>query len=631
MNTKHGQRNSIRRRTGRQIRKQRKGFLLILVLLVVSIATLAALNFSRSMLISRETAMISNGRLQARMAAESGAQSVRLFLAYPRLTRTEMGGTWSNDMFYARNVIPDVDPKRRANFTIVSPALDELGNFTGFRFGLQNESAKLNLNTLAQLDALASSGDLGAAAVGDLGGAAGAVAGELASAATETVATSLATNLLLALPGMTEEISDAILDYLDEDEEPRPLGAEFSDYYQLLQPAYKPKNGPLDSIEQLLQVRGVTPALLFGYDENRNGVLDQAELSKLNSGIQPGLMPGQIAVADPNAVPPPPLGWAPYLTLHSLEKNVASDGSERININGDDLQLLYDDLVAVLNNELWASFIVAYRVSGQSGNGGTSPLMKLASMSAADANPDGALGTQLDGLAAVPTPQGGDGGTPVPWDSSALAQFDLTQAGAVKFTQVLDLIDATVTLQQGNTTVTYSSPFTSFPLDMANSNPVLMDLLTTVDAPAVPGRINIMECPREILAGIPGLTDEIVEEIIAARNDGSDSESRKYETWLMIEGYVTMDEMRAILPLVTCGGDVFKAQIIGYLEGESAFSRIEAIVSGAGEVPEILFFRKMDHLSRGFDIATLGQRFDAGMSGMGTTIPGTAGAMGGMQ
>ncbi len=603
--------SSRRKRQG-----QRPAFLLVLVLLVVSIASLASLNFSRSMLYSHEVARLSNGRLQARMCAESGAQAVRLFLAYPRLTREQMGGTWSNDLFYARNIIPSMDPSQRGNFTIVSPAMDEMGNLSSIRFGLQNESAKLNLNTLAQLDALASSGDLDSAALGDMAGAAGeagAALTGLASAATEEVATSLATNMLMALPGMTAEIADAIMDFLDEDDEPRPLGAEFSDTYQMMQPPYRPANGTLNSIEQLLHVRGVTPALLFGYDENRNGLLDQAEMTKMSSGIQPGMMPGQtMIVTDPNALPPPPLGWAPYLTLHSLEKNVAADGTERININGDDMQLLYDELVAVLGNETWASFIVAYRYGGVSGNGGTSPLMKLASMSAAEADPDGALGSQLDSLSAASGGAAGEGGAQAqPWDSSMLSQFDLTQAGSIKFGQVLDLIDATISVQQGDTSVSYSSPFTSMPLDLANSSPILMDLLTTVDSPVVPGRVNIMECPREILQGIPGLTDEIVEEILAARNDGSVSETRKFETWLAIEGYITMDEMRALLPLITCGGDVFKAQIVGYLEGESAYSRIEVIVSGAGQVPEILFYRKMDHLQRGFEITTLGQRFDA--------------------
>ena len=37
-------------------------------------------------------------------------------------------------------------------------------------------------------------------------------------------------------------------------------------------PPYAPRNGPLGSIEELLLVRGVTPALLFGADLNRNGV-----------------------------------------------------------------------------------------------------------------------------------------------------------------------------------------------------------------------------------------------------------------------------------------------------------------------------------------------------------------------
>ncbi len=109
-----------------------------------------------------------------------------------------------------------------------------------------------------------------------------------------------------------------------------------------MQPSYRPTNGPIASIEQLLLVRGVTPQLLFGYDQNRNGVLDGSEQSQMLMGA-PGGMPGQLPTAtatDPGASQPSPLGWAPYLTLHSQEKNVASDGTPRININQDDLQAL---------------------------------------------------------------------------------------------------------------------------------------------------------------------------------------------------------------------------------------------------------------------------------------------------
>ncbi len=137
-----------------------------------------------------------------------------------------------------------------------------------------------------------------------------------------------------------------------------------------------------------------------------------------------------------------------------------------------------------------------------------------------------------------------------------------------------------VTINGPAGSVTYASPMSSLPLDLANSTPQLMDYLTTVSATAIPGRINIMECPQEIMRGIPGLTDEMVDQIIEARADGSDSPTREFESWVAVEGILSMDEMRAILPLVTCGGDVFKAQIVGYVEGGAAFSRIEAIISG---------------------------------------------------
>ncbi|MEZ6078661.1 MAG: type II secretion system protein GspK [Pirellulaceae bacterium] len=630
---KLSRRSAIGYRTmGRQ-----SGFILLLVLVVVAIASLAALTFSRSMLITHEAARISTGQLQTRMCAESGAQAVRLMLAYPHTERLGMGGTWDNAaMFQAINVIPDSDPARRAHYTIISPSLDEAGYYTGLRYGLQNESAKLNLNALAQLDALASAGTMAAAAIGGgaLGGAtSGAGSGlgssmsSLASQADDGTSPSMASGMLMALPGMTEDVADAILDWLDEDEEPRPMGAEFDDYYLHLPSPYTPNNGPIESIEQLLLVRGVTPQLLFGYDENRNGVLDAAESTRMSRGTPAGSAPGSLPTmsSDPNIAPPPPLGWAPYLTLQSLEKNVAADGTQRVNINSDDMELLAEDLSTVLQSEDWSSFILAYRYGGKPGGAGTSPLLALASMAAADSEQtDGALGAQLQGLNNAAQGNSGAGNTgaggsqvdsapPPRWTADQISSIDLTQTGSVKFNQVLDLIDATVTINGSAGAVTYASPLSSLPLDLANSTPQLMDYLTTVDAPAIPGRINIMECPQEILRGIPGLTDEMVDQILEARGDGSDSPTRQFETWLAVEGIVTMDQMRAILPLVTCGGDVFKAQIVGYIEGGAAFSRIEAIISGAGDIPNILFFRRMDHLGRGFDIHTLGQRFDANL------------------
>lgn len=672
---------SVRAKGLRNRPTSKSAFLLLLVMLVIAIASLATLNFGRAMLLSNESSKMAGGRLQARMCAESGAQAVRLFLAYPSAQRQEMGGTWSNPgFFYAKNVIPAPNAQMRGNFSVIAPALDQDGNFSGVRFGLQNESAKLNLNALVQLDSLVQSGAMAGAATsaltGGTGGSTGSTGGsgsggsnnggsnsggnnsggnnsggnnggnnqsggnngsgnsstgstgasslasqasQLASQATASTTASLARNILLSLPGMTLDLADSILDWLDEDDDAREYGAEY-DYYAGLQPAYKPANGPMESIEQLLLVKGMTPQILYGFDQNRNGYLDPTEqqMQTMGGGGMGGMM-GQVNVAssDPNASQPAPLGLAAYLTLHSQEKNVAADGTPRININGDDLTTLYEDLKNVLSEDQ-ASFIIGYRIGGVAQ---TNPLVTLASMAAQDAaggdSSGGALGTQLQALTGASQSSGTQAqgqANKQAWTSAALQNVDLTQGGKVKFQQVLDLYDATVTMAQGQNAQnapSFKSPFTSLPGEMATTVPILMDKLTTTDSKSVPGRINIMECPREILLGIPGLSDDIVQQIITARTDGSDAETRKYEAWLAIEGYLTIDQLRGLTPLICCGGDVYKAQIVGYLEGDAAFSRIETIVSGAGDLPLIQFYRRLDHLGRGFSVSTLGQRPDA--------------------
>ena len=60
-----------------------------------------------------------------------------------------------------------------------------------------------------------------------------------------------------------ESLADAILDWRDPDSLVRLHGAE-DDYYLALRQPYATKNAPFDSVEELLLVRGMTRALLFG-------------------------------------------------------------------------------------------------------------------------------------------------------------------------------------------------------------------------------------------------------------------------------------------------------------------------------------------------------------------------------
>lgn len=62
---------------------------------------------------------------------------------------------------------------------------------------------------------------------------------------------------------LRDVVVDSILDWRDTDDFYRLNGAE-NDYYQSLKEPYPCKNGPLDSIEELLLIKGVTRDLFFG-------------------------------------------------------------------------------------------------------------------------------------------------------------------------------------------------------------------------------------------------------------------------------------------------------------------------------------------------------------------------------
>ena len=73
--------------------------------------------------------------------------------------------------------------------------------------------------------------------------------------------------LLLALgldKSERDTIGDSLQDWRDADDNYRVNGAESEDYYLKLPLPYRAKNGNLDSITELLQIKGVTPAIYNG-------------------------------------------------------------------------------------------------------------------------------------------------------------------------------------------------------------------------------------------------------------------------------------------------------------------------------------------------------------------------------
>ncbi|HUB27047.1 MAG TPA: hypothetical protein VL992_16600, partial [Tepidisphaeraceae bacterium] len=85
-------------------------------------------------------------------------------------------------------------------------------------------------------------------------------------------------DMWMNLPNMTQDVADAIADWHRGGNNPTSDGAE-SSYYQSLPEQYDCKNNLFETVEELFLVRGVTPQLMFGYDTNRNGVIDANEQS----------------------------------------------------------------------------------------------------------------------------------------------------------------------------------------------------------------------------------------------------------------------------------------------------------------------------------------------------------------
>lgn len=73
---------------------------------------------------------------------------------------------------------------------------------------------------------------------------------------------------VLEVAGVPEEMWSALIeafyDWTDENDEPLPDGAETDDYYANLEEPYMARNGPLDTVGELLLIKGFTREILSG-------------------------------------------------------------------------------------------------------------------------------------------------------------------------------------------------------------------------------------------------------------------------------------------------------------------------------------------------------------------------------
>ncbi len=510
----------------------RRGVVLLLVLVVIAMLTLGSLGFAELMLDEHRAAQTASRKSQARAFAEAGAEVARQFLDRIPDDQQTAGGMYDNPQrFSSQLVAADDSPRDQGRFTILAPKIEDTV-VEGVRYGLQDESARINLATILTYDK--SSGS--ASSDGD-----------------DATDNTNAHAMLMGLPGMTDDTADAILDWIDADDTPRENGAE-SDFYNSLDHGYTPRDAPPISIEELLLVRGVTPELLFGYDAAKLGYSSSDSVSGVISGL------GTDGSMDH--------GWAQYLTLWSAESTLNADGTPKINLNQKDMQTLYSQLTAVLDQQ-YAEFIVAYRQGGGTADGG--------------GNLDTTkFGTGRNTIGSV---------------------LDLVGAAAIRLAPPAG---ANARAAGG----TLANPFTTDTGAMSNYLPLLFDNCTTVAGTSIPGRININQAPRTVLLCIPGMTSDMADQIISARSPDPDAPSGQADctcpAWPLIEGIMPLATMKSMLPYITAGGSVYRAQIIGHFDKGNPVARLEVIIDATQHPARVVFWKDMSHLNGSFAGETAG-------------------------
>jgi DNA uptake protein ComE-like DNA-binding protein len=319
--------------------------------------------------------------------------------------------------------------------------------------------------------------------------------------------------ILLKLPNMTEDIVDSIIDWRDADSVAGPGGAE-SPYYNGLNPPYNCKNLPFETLEELLYVKGVTPAILFGEDFNLNGRLEPNE----DDGDQTWPPDNRDGKLDP--------GLWQLCTVWSVDQNLDAGGQKRVNLNT-----------------------------------GAPAALQQAGLQAGE------------------------------------LQMIETQRRLIPFVSVAQLLGG-----QGLPPILSPARFK-----------LVVDKLTVVDTPKVPGLVNINTAPKQVLLCLPGITEEIALKMMEYRTTPGNDLSNI--GWLL--GVVEPAVLQRFANLITCRSHQFRIQAVGRVgtpygggagtpggasERPGAFRRMVAVFDKlATPNPRLVYWKDMTKLGMPYD------------------------------
>lgn len=208
-------------------RSPRSGSALVLVLIVVAILSTLVGSLAFEARLEAQYARYLTNRDRAAQLAQSGVEIAKMLMSRAGGAAAPEGMTDDEDRWH------DAAERLKLGQSLVG-LVEPVGESGYVILDIEPEPGRLNVNLLTRED-------------------------------WETI---------LGNAGVPEEyfdyVVDPVLDWMDDDDASNPKGAETEDYYSLLDPPYEAKNGPFDTVRELLLVKGFPEALLAG------GVFDPA-------------------------------------------------------------------------------------------------------------------------------------------------------------------------------------------------------------------------------------------------------------------------------------------------------------------------------------------------------------------
>lgn len=227
-------------------KSNQEGIALLLVLLFVVLLAAIVTDFMYKIHVEAALVSASNTDHDAYLAAKSGIATAMSVLHADRVANIEEAVDYGG--VYDSLDEPWAQPSEVISFN------DDIVNIT-----ISDEYAKINLNALIFEST------------------------EGAEDEDRKVLVQTVRDIFMLYLGLEEDPTDLILDWLDADDNPRDMGAE-SDYYESLDPPFSCKNGPMDSIEELLLLPGITPEIYFAIPTQEEE--EEEERQRQRSGNQ---------------------------------------------------------------------------------------------------------------------------------------------------------------------------------------------------------------------------------------------------------------------------------------------------------------------------------------------------------